>query len=188
MSSLKKRPTALLIFVAVIIIGTLFGVHRSVNKETAKIEAQFSEGVYLKDEKYTQPGIQSQLDKRADAALGLLTVANKYAFLEDVAQQLRMAREELLDADMIGEKYTANEKLEVAYKQLYETLVAHGDDVPASVDSYISTLGGAQGVIEKSGYNQTVDDYRNKTLNAFPVNILKNLAFVNYPAYFGPAG
>jgi hypothetical protein len=188
MSNLKKRSTAILIAVIVIIFGTLFGVHRSVNKETANIEARFHDGVYLKDEKYTQPSIQSQLDKRADAALGLLSVANKYVFLQEMTQQLREAREELLDAGSIIGKNAANEKLENAWKQVYETLTAHGDDVPASVEGYISTLKGAQSVIEKSSYNENVRDFRNGTLTAFPVNILKNLAFVDYPEYFGAKG
>lgn len=187
MAGLRKRSTAVIIAVAVIIIGTLFGVHRSVGSETSKIEAQFYDGVYLKEEKYTQPSIQSQLDKRADAALGLLSVGNKYAFAADAAELLRSARQELLDADAILEKYAANVKLEKAWKQLYETLAAHTGDLPASVDSYASTLGGAQGVIDKSDYNQSVTEFRS-ALGAFPVNILKNLAFVKYPEYFGTEG
>ena len=186
MSNLKKRSTAVLIAVVVILLGTLFGVHRSVNKETAKIDAQFYNGVYLKDAKYTQPSIQSQLDKRADAALGLLSVAHQYVYLDDAAQKLRAAREALLDADTISEKYAANSKLENAWKQVYESLVAHADDVPPSIESYVSTLSGAQGIIEKSDYNNTVNDFRSGTLGAFPINILKHLALVDYPAYFSP--
>jgi hypothetical protein len=184
MSSLKKRSTAALIAAVVVIFGTLLGVHLSVSRETAKIEAQFYDGVYLKDEKYVQTSIQSQLDKRADAALGLLSVANKYVFLEDMAGVLREARETLLDADSLAEKYAANIKLENAWKQIYESLTAHADDVPTSDESYISTLRGAQSVIEKSDYNRLTAEFRQKTLSAFPVNILKNLAFVDYPEYF----
>jgi hypothetical protein len=186
MSKLKKRSSAILIVVVVIVFGTLFGVHRSVNKETAKIEAQFYNGVYLKDEKYIQPSIQSQLDARTDAALGLLSVANKYIFLDDIVSILRGAREELMDAGTIQEKYAANVKLENAWKQVYESLTAHADDVPPSVENYVSTLSGAQGIIDKSAYDRSVDEFRNSTLRAFPVNILKNLAFVDYPEYFGP--
>jgi hypothetical protein len=188
MSNLKKRSTAVLIAVVVVILGTFLGVHLSVNRETVKIEAQFYDGVYLRDEKYVQTSIQSQLDKRADAALGLLSVANQYVFLEDMAPKLREAREELLDAETFAGKYLANEKLEKAWKQMYESLVAHADDVPASVESYVSTLKGAQSVIEKSDYNRLAAEFRQKTLSAFPVNILKSLAFVDYPEYFGVEG
>ncbi|NMA24341.1 MAG: hypothetical protein GX936_01595, partial [Clostridiales bacterium] len=78
---MRKRSTAVLIAAFVIIFGTLLGVYLSLNRETAKIEAQFYNGVFLREEKYVQTSIQSQLDKRADAALGLLSVANKYVFL-----------------------------------------------------------------------------------------------------------
>lgn len=188
MTNLKKRSSAVIIAVIVVILGTLFGVHRSVNSETAKIEALFYKGVYLKDEKYTQSSIDAQLKKRADAALGLLTVAKNYTFLTDLAQELREARELLLDADTISEKYLANAKLESSYKQMFEALIVHADDVPASVESYVSTLRGAEGVIENSDYNKMVSEFRNSTLGAFPVNILKNLAFVKYPEYFGVEG
>jgi hypothetical protein len=105
-----------------------------------------------------------------------------------MAQQLREAREELLDADTIMGKNAANVKLESTWKQVYESLVAHADDVPASVEGYVSTLKGAQSIIEKSDYNKQVSDFRNGTLAAFPVNILKNLALVDYPDYFGAKG
>lgn len=188
MTSLKNRSSAVLVAVVVIILGTLYGVHRSVGSETSKIEAQFYSGVYLKDEKYTQPSIDAQLNKRADAALGLLSVGNKYVFASEIAESLRAARQELLDADSIMGKYNANLELEKAWKQLYETLTAHADDLPAAVDSYVTTLGGAQSVIDKSAYNQSVAEFRNGALGAFPVNILKNLAFVKYPEYFGAEG
>lgn len=186
MGIVKKRSFAILVAAAVILFGTLFGVHRSLNRETAKIEAQFYNGVYLKEEKYVQTSIQSQLDKRADAALGLLSVANKYVFLDDMTHKLREAREELLGAETIAAKYEANIKLENAWKQVYETLIAHADDVPAAVESYVSTLRGAQGVIEKSDYNRLAAEFRTETLSAFPLNILKKLAFAEYPGYFGP--
>ncbi|NLA86493.1 MAG: hypothetical protein GX847_04260, partial [Clostridiales bacterium] len=95
------------------------------------------------------------------------------------------SRKALLDADTIPEKYDANLRLENAWKQVYEVLVTHADDVAPAVESYVSTLKGAQGVIEKSDYNRLADEYQNKTLSAFPVNILKNLAFVDYPEHFG---
>ncbi len=185
MDSLKRRSTAVLIAAVVIVFGTLFGVHRSVNRETAKIEAQFYDGVYLKQEKFVQTSIQSQLDKRTDAALGLIAEANKYVFASDMTDILRASREALLDADTITEKYDANLRLENAWKQVYEALVAHADDVAPAVESYVSTLIGAQGVIEKSDYNRLAEEFQNKALSAFPVNILKNLAFVDYPEYFG---
>lgn len=190
MINLKKRSSAVLIAAIVIILGTLFGVHRSVNSETAKIEAQFYDGVYLKTEKYTQPSISSQLDKRVDAALGLVTIANKYGDLSGVTDDLRQARQEILGADSIAAKFSANEKMQTAYQKLSAALdqMSLSTNEMAAASQYRGTLDGAQGVIQKSAYNSLVSDYRNSALGAFPVNILKNLAFVKYPEYFGMEG
>lgn len=186
MSTLKKRSTAVLIAVVVIVIGTLFGVHRSVDGQTDKIEALFYSGVYITDEKYTQPSIDSQLKKRDTAALGLVTVANNYSGLKTLTNALQEARLALDNASTIPEKYTANEKMQAAYKSLYASLTQQNlkANEKTSSDSYASTLDGAQGVIEQSNYDGVVSDYI-RTLDAFPVNILKNLAFVRYPGYFG---
>ncbi|SHI05971.1 hypothetical protein SAMN02745823_02151 [Sporobacter termitidis DSM 10068] len=189
MAIFKRRSTAALIALIVVVLGTLFGVHRSVGGETAKIEAQFYSGVYLKDEKYTQPSIQSQLDKRNPAALGLVSVASNYPELKDMTDALRSAQHELADAGTIPEKYAANEKMQAAYVKLNAALAQRElkDNEKASAASYAGTLDGAQSVIGKSAYNSQVEALRNK-LRGFPVNILKNLAFVQYPDYFGAEG
>jgi len=190
MAVLLKRSTAALIAFIVIVFGTLFGVHRSVGSETAKIEKQFYNGVYLKDEGYLQPGIQPQLDKRATAALGLISLGSDME-LEAAAgptQALREARNELLSAKTIADKYIANEKLQKAYKALVAAMPEGGPAENAEAfKSYAATMDGAQGMIEKSAYNGLVSAFRRR-LNSFPVNILKNLAFVKYPEYFGAEG
>ena len=190
MAALKKRPTAILIAVFIVVIGTLFGVHRSVGSETAKIEALFYNGVYMTDERYTQPSIDAQLKKRHTAALGLVSVANNYSDLKELTNTLSQARLALNDAATIPAKYAANEKMQAAYKNLYASLVQHTlkDNEKASSGSYAETLNGAQGVIEQSDYNRMVSDFRNSTLGVFPVNILKNMAFAHYPDYFGQEG
>lgn len=190
MANLKKRSSAILIAVIVIILGTLFGVHRSVGSETSKIEAQFYNGVYLKQENYTQPGINAQLEKRADAVLGLVTIANKFSDLASLTSSLRQARQELLDADGITDKYLANEKIQTAYKELSVSLsrMSLSSTEMAATTKYSQTLDGAQSAIKNSDYNKVVGEFRTGTLGAFPVNILKNLAFVKYPEYFGVEG
>jgi hypothetical protein len=181
MASLKKRSTAAVVAAVVILLGTLLGVHLSVNRQTAKIEAQFYKGVYLTDEKYVQPGIQPQLDKRATAALGLESLASNYSDLTAQTEALRSARRALMETPSIQAKYVA--------EKLYAALLQHtlNDTERTSSASYAATLDGAQGVIGQSAYNSLAGDYL-RDLNAFPVNILKNLAFVNYPEYFGAEG
>jgi hypothetical protein len=190
MATLSKRSTATLIAVAVIILGTLFGVHRSVGSQSARIEAQFYGGVFLKDGNYTQPSIQSQLDKRATAALGLASLGSSYdvSSVTDKAEALRQARNDLLNASTITGKYIANEKLQSAYKAFSGAVLGIGPaDKAEAFKSYSETMDGAQSIIEKSAYNAEVTAFLQQ-LRSFPVNILKNLAFVNYPEYFGAEG
>jgi hypothetical protein len=186
MGALKKRPTAFAVALVVIVFGTLFGVHRSVGAQTRKIEAMFYNGVYIADQNYTQPGIGEQLAKRETAALGLVTVANHYDALSSLTESLREARVELMDAGSIADKYAANEKMQTAYEALYAELTRQDltDSEKAASEDYAATLNGAEGAIQTSAYNDEVSSFR-RELGSFPVNILKNLAFVTLPEYFG---
>jgi hypothetical protein len=101
---------------------------------------------------------------------------------------LREARNELLSAKTISDKYAANEKLQQAYQALVAAMPEGGPAGKAEAfRSYAAAMDGARGVIEKSAYNGLVSAFRRR-LNAFPVNILKHLAFVKYPEYFGAEG
>jgi cell division protein FtsX len=183
MIALQKRSTAATIALIVILAATFMGMVRSANAAAAKIEKQFATGVYLKHDKYVEPGIQQQLDKRTEAALGLLTVANNEDYLKADAVLLREAREAILEADTIAEKYAANEKLETAWQQLYESLTVRADKVPASVESYAATLRGAQGAIEKSHYNESAEQFAEE-MGAFPIGLIRMLGLVNLPDMF----
>lgn len=186
MIALQKRSTAATIALIVILAATFLGMVRSANAAAAKVEKLFFTGVYLKTDKYTEPSIQQQLDKRAEAALGLLTVANNEDFLKADAGLLREAREAVLEADTIAEKYAANEKLEKAWRQLYENLVVHADDVPDSVESYAATLSGAQGAIEKSHYNDAAGQF-DAEMSAFPIGLIRMIGLIDMPDAFGAA-
>ena len=189
MSTLKKRSAAITVAVIVILFGTLFGVHRTIAGETKKIEAMFYNGVYIKEQNYTQPGIGEQLNKRETAALGLITIANNYDGLTNVTESLRQQRIGLIDAETISGKYFFNEKLQVAYETLYDALISQSlsDREKAAAQEYAATLDGAQGVIQNSAYNNAVSSFA-RELGAFPVNILKNLVFATGPEYFGAEG
>lgn len=191
MKLLKKRPIAIILTILIVALTTLISVNRSVSSVSQEIEAQFFSGVYLENEGYTQKSINSQLGKRIDAALGLVTIAKQYTAINLETDKLREVRLELIDADGITEMYTANEKLQVDFESLYMALLMQSDltdDHRTSADNYAATFSGAQNVINDSNYNSIVSMYINKTLAAFPVNLLKNPAFVKYPEYFGLEG
>ena len=191
MKTLKKRSTAAAVAVIVILFGTLFGVHRSIAAQTRHIEAMFFDGVYIEEDDYWQPSIDSQLQKRLDASLGLVTIGNQFDDLSDLTNDLRQRRLELLDAGNLtfGAKYTLNGLLGVSYNNVYEALISREltDSEQSAVDSYTTMMTGAQGVVEAAAaaYNDKVTAFR-QDLNTFPVAVLKNLAFAKPPEYFGP--
>lgn len=184
MEALKKRSNAITIAIIVIIAATFMGMVRSANSAAKTVERQFYNGVYLAADKYTEPSIQQQLDKRALAALGLLTVLNTDEALTAEVAQLRTARELLLEAETIPDKYAANEKLETAWKQLFDALKARGSDIPASVDSYTATLRGAQGAIDNNHYNDMTEQFDTE-MAAFPIGLIRMIGLINLPDAFG---
>jgi len=190
MKVLKNDKYARLITIAVVIMATIFGVHKSVNKEARKIEAQFYSGVYVEDEKYTQPSIAAQLERRTNTALGIVTVAGNYDEAAGAAKELDEKRIQLMEAESITDKYLANTELQKSYEQIRE-LLAGSSLSPRDeegLNTYYSTMDGAQGIISNSYYNLTVSRFTNGILGAFPVNILKYISFVRYPEYFGVEG
>ena len=71
---IRSRKIALAVTVFVIVASTLFGVGRDALRISGEIEACFYGGVFVEDGGYLQPGIASQLDRCADAALGLASL------------------------------------------------------------------------------------------------------------------
>lgn len=188
MKRLKQKKTAIIITIAAIVIFTFIGTTKSLNSLTDDIEKTFYSGVYNEEDNYTEVSISSQLEKRIDASLGLLTIASNYEEFDIEAESLRNARHELIDARTIGEKYLANEHLENAYQSLAGAIGNNSfaeDDSEAFI-SYTDTMEGAQGIIEKSNYNDSVREYYNSITNAFPVKFLK--FFADSPEYFNVEG
>lgn len=191
MKFLKKRSVAIIITVVVIILSTVFGVHRSLGHEARAVADQFSGGVYDTAQGYTRPSIRGQLDKRKDASLGLITIANNYEGVSDRADTLRVVRNRLVDAlheEKLNpsELYTINSGLQTAFDNLYKALESCDLDDKDRIDieAYSSTFSGAASVIEKSGYNDTVREFNNSTLGVFPTNLLWRIAFIEKPQLF----
>lgn len=187
MEFFKKRQNAFAILAAVIVVFTLLGVHLSLNREVAKLDKMFTAGVSIEKESYIQPGIETHLQSRIKASLGLLTIAANYDGLSDETEALSNARHALVGAVSIKQKYEANQKLEAAYMALASSLAAQDvtDGDLKAVATYVSNLSGAQKAIEVSAYNTKVTEYETGILGAFPVSILRGLAFPDSPEYFG---
>ena len=197
MTFLKKQSTAICITVMVAIVFSFIGCSLSLTKQGNKIEEMFTVGVYRDTESYVQPSIQSQLDKSADAALGMITILNHYPQLKLEANCLTEARRDLLDAEEIDWKYVNYTHFYKSAKIIIdlldsgsvvtdgETVVTLTEDDYEAFKSYAGTITGANGVIEKSDYNKKVTEYV-RTAKSFPANIFG--IFADGPEYFQAEG
>lgn len=193
MERLKKRQTAVVIAVLVVALATLFGAHRSLAAAVGAVEDQFYNGAWDEAQGYRQPSIYSQLEKRVEASLGFLTIADSFDDLQSETEALRQARFDLteaMDDKAITRMYTANEDLQSACETLYGLLTGKSltEEQTASLERFAATMSGAQSVIRDSVYNAAVSTFLRDTLLEFPANILKNLTFVKSPEFFGLEG
>jgi len=185
MKLLRNRKFAVLIAVVVIILATLLGVGRSLNRVARDVEAMFYDGVYLKDEGYTQPGIALQLNNRLNSSLGFAVLMEKYPESSSETEALLSARNALISAKSISDKYSANEALQRAYVSLAVKAESVGlskqdrDDM----EGYSSTFSGAQTAISNSRYNKEAASYMEDA--SFFAFLLRPFVFVTPPQIFG---
>lgn len=184
MTILKKRWFALLLTVIIIILSTAFSVHRTLGAACQEVSDGFFTGVSV--DGYAHKSINSQLEKRSDAANGLVSVLANYTGLEAVTITLRDARNALLDADDIKKKFEANIELQKAFEYAAAAVADSGltDRELAAVSEYADTFSGAQNVIDNSGYNESVREFQRNTLNVFPTDIISALLGVKSPELF----
>jgi len=186
MKILKSRGAAAAIAVIIVVLATLFGVHRSVGAQIEKLEQTFYDGVYIEKGDYTETSIASQLAQRSNAANGLVSVAGGFDALQAETKAMREARNSLIEAERISEMYDANIMLQDAYEALYPLLLDQdlSENQRAAAENYRSTMDGAQAVIDRSAYNEAVEEFESGILGAFPVNLLKYPAFAGSPEKF----
>ena len=185
MTILKNRKFALLLSIVLMAVVLLLAVHVSGSRAARKVEALFYSGTNSAGSTNTV-AIDDQLSVRADAAMGMVSVAVNYPELEQSAQTLRQARNDLLDASTIGEKYTANEALTSAAQKLTDEARSAGlsQRDADGFDGYVQRLSGAQTVIEQNTYNEKVQQFTDKVLDKFPLSVLKGIASVKSPEEF----
>jgi len=185
MRLLGNRKIAVLITIFVIILATLFGIGRSLNRLARDVEAMFYDGVYLERDRFTQPGINSHLENITQAALDCSSVFASHAELSKESEGLMLARRDMLEAGSISEKYAAYEIIVKAFSEFISkaNAVELSDRDFSSVAQYTDTFTGAKGAIESSSYNAKVRSYMDDA--SFIVFFLKPFLFVNPPQAFG---
>jgi len=153
-----------LITIVVAVLATLIGVNKSLARLSRDIERMFYDGVYLESERYTQPSLDSQIAKHADATLGLATILTNYSELHDGAEEVLQLRRNLLSAESIGDKSLAFWTMS---RYVY-SLVQAAEDVGLSardadaLSEYSSTISGAEAFIKGAAYNQAASKQWNE--------------------------
>lgn len=184
---LQSRKTAVIVLAAVILLMTPLGAVRSLDRAADSVAASFYDGVEITDggSKYTSQSIDELLSEKSKAALGLIAAGANYSTLATETVNLRSAREELLAADTVSEKYAANEALDAAADALYSgrKAVSMSETDLSNMEAYYDTLTIIQGSIEINTYNVKVAEYYGVTAARFPANIIAR--YVDGPQYFG---
>jgi len=184
MKLLGNRKFVIFITVIIAILSTLFGVGRSLNRLARDVEAMFYNGVYLKDEGYTQPGIDAQLKNRLNSSLAFAVLMEKHPEAKHEAEALLAARNELIAAGGITEKFTANEALQHAFMAL--ALKAEHIEVTekekSDIKEYSSTFSGAQTAINGSRYNHEAETFMDDA--SFFAFVLRPFVFLTPPQVF----
>jgi len=181
---LKNRKIAILITIVVVLLATLFGVGRSLNRLVTNTEQMFFDGVFLHDQGFTQPAINTHLESIAHLALDCASVFANHPELSYEAEAIRLVRRDFLGANSISEKYTAY----VDFSNAFSSFFAAADSAELSdrdrdaVAQFSSTFSGAVSAIENSAYNEMARNYMDG-VSGF-AKLLRPIARITPPQMF----
>ena len=186
MSILKSKPIAIIIAAVLVIGSTFLGAKISLEKEAREVMDLFYEGVEY--DGYVHPSIYSQLEKRADAANGLTSVARSYG-LESDCDELTEARELLFYSSGANGYYHFDQELEKAFNVLKNELenIELSEREAQAVENYVSIFENAKHVIDNSGYNDAVREFYRDEVYQFPAEFFyyNSPFYIDTPSYFG---
>ncbi len=180
MEQLKKRSTALLIVLVLVLGVSGFKSRITFTYYSKTVESMFYEGV-------DGASIAADLESKISTAKNLIFIAEKYqknGFEEITA--LNHAIESLMDADSIKAKESANAKLDEAFFALSDKLTAMA--LSERDENYRISLTydfrGLNDMIDKSPYHDTVEEYLKQT-TGFPASILYRISGVELSRFSG---
>ena len=186
MSFFAKKPIALLLAVFLIAGSTFTGAKVAMERDSRKVEELFYSGV--ETDGYLHPSIYSQLQKRSEAANGLLSVGRSYELTAE-CEDLSQARERLSYSSSVSSYYYSDQELEKAFTALQGELekCALSERDAKAVDTYVSTFSNAGGVIANSGYNEAVRAFYRDVVYQFPAEwfYYNSPSYIDTPDYFG---
>lgn len=166
----RKQGFAMLTMVVLIVGATLFGSYRSMQELTQSALRVFYEGAEADGF-----GIQHDLEERISLAFNLTTIAQSYVSAQSIDDVLQ-ARQSLLEAQTISQKYEANLALTQATKSLYELLGQYSlSENHATYRERIDVdLRSRNAIISHDPYNEVASNV-NRKLNAIPARWLRQL-------------
>lgn len=166
----KEYKRAVAVLGAVVIVGTIFGSHRSIAAERGKVEKLA----------YTQVNggsIQSDLDKAADIAANLATLGEKYHLSRETLEPLGLAVIELRQNGDLNEKKAAFDTLAAesyaAVEQLRQAGLTEKDE--GYVEGLWTELVAAAHRMSYDDYNAHAVAFNENILGKFPANALGGL-------------
>lgn len=180
MEQLKKRSTALLI-VLVLVLGVSGFKSRITFASYAKaVETEFYEGV-------DGASIAADLESKISTSKNLIFIAEKY--LKDEPSEieaLKQAIEGLEKANSIKEKSQANQTMDDAFfalSVLLDTVKLSDRDGDYQI-SLVYDYKGLNDMIDKNPYHKRVDEYLKQTIG-FPASVLYKLSGVELSRFEG---
>ncbi len=188
MSILKKRSTAVIIFVIVVALFSFLGCKRSLGKACRQAEEAFFDKTLLTAEGgYSAPA--DHLHNCVDLTNRLLSVIGtdgEWAEPYAAVKEARSALEDALAAKDIPAIGEANQALADAVARV-EAAKNAGAPLAESYDDYdkiVSDFHSAQSELDKSAYNDHILAFRNEVLAAFPASLLRHVTGVRAPETF----
>lgn len=181
MKILRKRPIAWSITI-ITIITAIWGLGGSKLSNQAKQATE----VFYQGVNNDGLSINHDLDRRADAAYNLYTVASRYLDATDTQlTKLLQARDQLMKAAGIADKYTANVLLDEAATAVYDQLVNYplNEADQGFRQSLMTELASANATISHDGYNTVATDFNNLR-NSFPAILISKLCGIDQLDYF----
>ena len=185
METLKKRPIAILLALVIVAGSTFLSVSIKLGRECQKITDGFYSGVTYAG--YEHPSVQSQLKNISGAALGVATLAANYTGIDASAvKQDCTDLNSSLENGSVGEIYDRYSLLTADTTALIADMRRQplSDRDASGVTQYEGIISSAVGVIDKSGYNDTVRDFMRDTYNLFPASMFAGVAGVKSPELF----
>lgn len=169
----KEYKRAAAVLAAVVVLGTVFGSHRSLAAERGKVEA-------LATTEANGGCVTSDLLSAADIAANLVTMGEKYHLNAETLSPLRQATLDLRQTDDLAE---GQEAFEVLVGKVYAAVEALRqmeltDKDAAYVEGFWTDFTAAAHRMSYDDYNAHAVAFNENILGRFPANALGKLTGV----------